>query len=849
MGVNVMSQVLPEGFVVDPVNDQSLNTGSMGGANALPDGFVLDDPSEQSARRLTQLARVADVAAKSDQKAAELNVDVEAQRASEAQPDTNTFMQQLLNFVRPNQQLRDSLMEIGSGKEAFQRGMAQGATFGFADELSGAVRGAANTLTGEGSLGENYRQARDESRARTKEVSDENPVLSTAGEVAGSLAAGLPAAPQVGAGWLANTGRLAGVGAVEGGLAGLGASEADLAQGDVSGAATDTAVGAGIGAVASPVIGGALDLIVRGVSRLPIGGWRLQGDAETRAANNLADYLKREYDAGRISPEQVQAELNQLRSGAADDVEFSLADLDAFQELTAYVNRRAGSQAPQTRPAVDSPDAPTETTGTIREQLSGRQGRQQEGIQQEFSPDRSSAEVVDMPVGGRPARDETLVDPDNASYLQRLGIEQGLFEPVQVDGKTMYRPRQEPVGDTLPGVGNYDQPMAMFRDAYDFRRAIQQGETIPTPRATGTDADGAVRYEIDTETGMLNIPMVQRNMRQELNDYTSGMYDTAYSTPVRMNELPSSLRDKPSFKEAYKAGSNAAKDNTNNPSMFQRLDYTKRELDRQIRSASGGRKADLVEMRNELTQFLTSKSPEYQSALSIQDTYRNQVINQFDRSANYFNMDEVAAANTIADVAEGNLEIARESIGQQIRQNLRGARNEDGSLLTPQQIDNYERLLDADNWGNSRLRNMIGSGARTERTRRLADITQGKGLGAEAESALRDVLGQNDLAVSTIVAAIANPTLVALPWMVNRGIASEAAKVTQQQMFRELQRTLYSGMSGSDREVKQHLDNIFSFQFEKVPADTLREFINVVTVGSTTGTATQDALDINQIER
>lgn len=142
-----------------------------------------------------------------------------------------------------------------TGREAFSRGVSQGATFNFADEVSGAVRGLGNWLMSDSNLtlAEQYRLARDESRQRGAEVAELAPTASTVGEVAGTLSTApmLPFAQwQRGGSTLANVGTMAGEGALYGALSGLGASEGST----LSEIAGDTVTGGGMGAL----VGGAL---------------------------------------------------------------------------------------------------------------------------------------------------------------------------------------------------------------------------------------------------------------------------------------------------------------------------------------------------------------------------------------------------------------------------------------------------------------------------------------------------------------------------------------------------------------------------------------------------------------
>lgn len=144
-----------------------------------------------------------------------------------------------------------------SKTESALRGGAQGLSFGFADELTGALESMLGPKT--------YEQARDESRSNYDKAEAANPKTYMAGEVAGSVAPAIAATVATGgaaAPGLAATAAkaiapttLKGMAAL-GAVTGLGHSDADLTKGDVAGAAKDTALGAGEGFVAGGVAKG-----------------------------------------------------------------------------------------------------------------------------------------------------------------------------------------------------------------------------------------------------------------------------------------------------------------------------------------------------------------------------------------------------------------------------------------------------------------------------------------------------------------------------------------------------------------------------------------------------------------
>ena len=168
--------------------------------------------------------------------------------------------------------------------ESFGRGAAQGASLGFADELTGAGSVAGSAM-GDAALASirargyevpsaqemravtpGYEQARDASREKYAAAQAENPMMSLLGELIGGLATGGAggAKAAAGVGLKQALPRLAGLGAGLGGAAGAGYSEAETAP-EV---AKDAAMGAGIGGAAGLVLPATGAAISRGASEL-----------------------------------------------------------------------------------------------------------------------------------------------------------------------------------------------------------------------------------------------------------------------------------------------------------------------------------------------------------------------------------------------------------------------------------------------------------------------------------------------------------------------------------------------------------------------------------------------------
>jgi hypothetical protein len=145
--------------------------------------------------------------------------------------------------------------------ETGARGVAQGLTFGLADESYGLTQGIANMIRG-GGFGEGYSKGVADFRAREEAGRKENPITATLGEVAGGVGTGLGAAR---AGLTLMRGATSlpqaiGRGVVEG--AGYGALHG---AGTAEGGLTERLQGAQSGATTGAVVGGVVPVVARGV--------------------------------------------------------------------------------------------------------------------------------------------------------------------------------------------------------------------------------------------------------------------------------------------------------------------------------------------------------------------------------------------------------------------------------------------------------------------------------------------------------------------------------------------------------------------------------------------------------
>lgn len=268
-----------------------------------------------------------------------------------------------------------------SKTESALRGAAQGATFGFADELQGGALGALEAFKSGGatSFREAYEQQRDAARAKFTAAAQENPLAYLGGQVAGGIAgsaltpgagvvgiAGKAASAIGGTGKAAALGRgivqMGGAGAISGGVTAAGESEAK----SLGGIASDVTGGAGAGAAFGGVLGGGARLLpgVRGsISNEFFAKRVLPTTVGTDAAKTAEKYLKSPEARNQIvklaSKDTVSAIKDEVRNAIQRDVQtFQRTAGELGETLLNSVEDKMGGQLNKLREAVAKTYAP-----------------------------------------------------------------------------------------------------------------------------------------------------------------------------------------------------------------------------------------------------------------------------------------------------------------------------------------------------------------------------------------------------------------------------------------------------------------------------------------------------------
>lgn len=180
--------------------------------------------------------------------------------------DTLDFQPEELDFTPENTEKMPST--ISEDITDVVRGGAQGVTLGFADELEGALKAAANAGASDETLRELYTKYRDVARQKYKQSEERSPYLSAAGNVAGGFLLPLGALKTASTG-IARVGQIAKMGAKAGAATAAGTSEAETIPELSQDALTGGVIGAGLAGTLGS-IGGLGRTLTKAAQRSPL---------------------------------------------------------------------------------------------------------------------------------------------------------------------------------------------------------------------------------------------------------------------------------------------------------------------------------------------------------------------------------------------------------------------------------------------------------------------------------------------------------------------------------------------------------------------------------------------------
>lgn len=417
--------------------------------------------------------------------------------------------------------------EVGRGRAAYEGALA-GASLNFGDEIYGASKasglpeilggfrapiGAARlgyeSLTGQpGAATKAYEQAVGEKRGLLKDAQEQHGGYYTAGNVAGSLA--LP----VGIVGQAATlpGRVAlgsATGAVVGGLSGAGEGE-NLAD-RASKGAVGTVIGAGIGAVAPPLVEGAIQA-GRSVINPAVNAVRGAVSPEAEASRRVVSAIERDFRtdpnaANRLTPQEFAASRN--AGGPARVV-------DLGGETTKSLARSAANTSPEGRQVLNTAinDRYEGQTGRISDWLNStfhypNADAQQQAITQVASTVNRGAYARAYRDGDRqlwsPELERLTSSPDVVAAMREAATKGksravtqgfgGFNAGVTVDNGVVNFQRGANGQPTYPNLQFWDYTKRALDDMGNAARRAGRNEEA----STLTSLSRALRSELDTQ--------------------------------------------------------------------------------------------------------------------------------------------------------------------------------------------------------------------------------------------------------------------------------------------------------------------------------------------------------------
>lgn len=234
---------------------------------------------------------------------------------------------------------------IGRTVDDAVRAIAQGATFGFADELAAAGNAAVGSVTGQpGTFGERYTQGLEAERARNRQFEQASPIASTALQVGGALANPITRMG-VGGGLLRQIGGNAVVGGATGALAGFGEGE-----GGLDNRLTSAGLGGATGAVTGAAIPAIGTILAKGAKT--VGGWMGLNNPKTDAERILLRAIAGDVAGGGDDLKALAAKLAALPA----DQPMMLPDVagGSTMGLAQTVGREPGAGRAMATAAVDA---------------------------------------------------------------------------------------------------------------------------------------------------------------------------------------------------------------------------------------------------------------------------------------------------------------------------------------------------------------------------------------------------------------------------------------------------------------------------------------------------------------
>lgn len=423
----------------------------------------------------------------------------------------------------------------------FTRGAAQTASFGFADELTGALEAAAKAGAGKDELKDllaNYEKYRNESRTKYDQAKERSPYAYFGGELAGGLIPGMGAVKGglTGATTLGQAiARAAGTGALSGAAFGAGSSEAQT----LPELAKDTAMGGASGAVLGGTISGATGLASKGIKNLAnksgfirdviesakrgVAGEDLVGPDARRATE------KSLYDTSKEIQGMLGGEVNRgrgIKQGAIKEGESLGIKADIEDLLKEYEQKvqAAPERLPQQKQEKE------QLLSLIRNELYGPEVEKQTII-----PGKTSVIPGETIASGEDAATESLLQQQG-----KLGAKKELGEPqLSAEAKLKEKFATNEATSELPDLTKYRTPQKEMSSSGVETLGATGPEGNLMAQAIKDIKPGEIKKITDPKTGKTFMGFVDEATGKA---YLEPIEDIAAQTPVKFRSTPEQVQ-------------------------------------------------------------------------------------------------------------------------------------------------------------------------------------------------------------------------------------------------------------------------------------------------------------------
>ena len=419
----------------------------------------------------------------------------------------------------------------------------QGPTFGFQDELTGAVQGLKTILTGGGldHAGQDYAHYRDMMRGATEQYRKDRPTLATLSSLAASMPVQVmlptPKLPRLGSGMLADLGRAGTAAAIYSAITGLGETKADEPVAMLADAGKSAAIAAPV-AAGGLIAGRTLGAMGAPIARMAAEGGNLgksaqemaQELAERKAASKVAEAFERDAPPGTVftdgmvpTGDLLASGAQQMRPGISSAMDRAAARMGKLGDR-AMVLDAGGKNVRRLADVIAT--MPGKTTEIInREQLARRA----------TSADRLIQAADDALAAGGPAGRIAM----KQGQTMLTGSLPGTIQALVAERSAASRPLYDQLHSMAVRI---DAPMASALNAAKKLGAFTEGDKIATAEQRAFSLANAP-IERGQTVSMADLDYAKRGLDRLVEAQTGAVTGTITATGRAFGDLRESLRN------------------------------------------------------------------------------------------------------------------------------------------------------------------------------------------------------------------------------------------------------------------------------------------------------------------